>query len=79
MDLNNYNDWLEKSIAEENIKLYRYSDFNNIQPIGRGAFGNVDRVNRKNTDRFFALKSFNYDKQTLEEVVKVVLYCNNCF
>ncbi|RGB32813.1 kinase-like domain-containing protein, partial [Rhizophagus diaphanus] len=35
-----------------------------------GAYGNVYSVNRKYSNRIFALKSFNYDKQTLEEVVK---------
>ncbi|PKC66208.1 hypothetical protein RhiirA1_460010 [Rhizophagus irregularis] len=69
-DLNYYIDWLEKSITEEHIELYEYSDFKNIQLIGSGAYGNVYRVNRKYSNRIFALKSFNYEKQTLNEVVK---------
>ncbi|RGB24454.1 kinase-like domain-containing protein [Rhizophagus diaphanus] len=69
-DLNYYIEWLEKSITEEHIELYEYSDFKNIQLIGSGAYGNVYRVNRKYSNRIFALKSFNYEKQTLNEVVK---------
>ncbi|PKY22867.1 kinase-like protein [Rhizophagus irregularis] len=69
-DLNYYIDWLERSITEEHIELYEYSDFKNIQLIGSGAYGNVYRVNRKYSNRIFALKSFNYEKQTLKEVVK---------
>ncbi|EXX63092.1 uncharacterized protein OCT59_028502 [Rhizophagus irregularis] len=69
-DLNYYVNWLERSIIEEHIELYKYSDFKNIQLIGSGAYGNVYRVNRKNSDHSLALKSFNYDKQTLKEVVK---------
>ncbi|CAB4417769.1 unnamed protein product [Rhizophagus irregularis] len=69
-DLNYYVNWLERSIIEKHIELYEYSDFKNIQLIGSGAYGNVYRVNRNNSDHSFALKSFNYDKQTLKEVVK---------
>ncbi|GES76006.1 kinase-like domain-containing protein [Rhizophagus clarus] len=69
-DLNYCIDWLERSITEEHIKSYENSDFINIQPIGTGAYGNVVRVNQRNTNRVFALKSFNSDKQTLKEVVK---------
>ncbi len=66
--------WLEKSISGEYINYYEFSDFENIQSIGYGTFGNVVRANWK-TDRFFALKSFN--KSTLNEVVNEVKYCNN--
>jgi hypothetical protein len=71
-DLNFYKDWLEKLISEENIKSYKYSDFVNIRPVGSGAYGNVVRVNRKNSNRVFALKSFINDKQTFKEVVNEV-------
>ena len=63
---------LENFIIKECIKHYEYSDFNNVQPIGKGSFGNVMRVNWKTTNHFFALKSFNNDKQTLKEIIKEV-------
>ncbi|PKY57744.1 kinase-like protein [Rhizophagus irregularis] len=69
-DSNHYIDWLERSIADEHIKYYEYSDFKNIRPIGNGSYGKVNSANWKNTDHFFALKSFNSDKQTLEEIIK---------
>ncbi|GBC07922.1 hypothetical protein RclHR1_00780002 [Rhizophagus clarus] len=69
-DLNYYIEWLNNSITEEHIRYYNYSDFTNIQRIGRGSHGNVVRVNWKNSNRLFALKSFINDKQTLKEVVK---------
>ena len=69
-DLNYYIDWLNNPIVKQNIKTYEYSDFKNIQQIGKGSYGNVERVNWKN--HFFALKSFNHDEQTLKEVVKEV-------
>ncbi|POG58709.1 kinase-like domain-containing protein, partial [Rhizophagus irregularis DAOM 181602=DAOM 197198] len=49
---------------------YEYSDFKNIRPIGNGSYGKVNRANWKNTDHFFALKSFSNNKQTLEEIIK---------
>jgi serine/threonine protein kinase len=64
---------LEKLISEGRIKYYEPSDFKNIQLIGKGAFGSVSRVTWKNTTHYFALKSFNNDKQTLREIVKEVL------
>ncbi|RIA93090.1 kinase-like domain-containing protein [Glomus cerebriforme] len=71
-EINDYYDWLEKSIANKEIKLYEYSDFNNIQPIGKGSFGSVVRVILKNTDKFFALKSFNNDESTFCKVIEEI-------
>jgi hypothetical protein len=65
-----YTDWLEKSIEEEHIIYYEYTDFKNIQKIGVGLYGNVMRANWKN--RFFALKIFDYDKITLKGIVNEV-------
>src|SRR5436189_198140 len=72
-DLNYYIDWLNHSIVEQHIKYYEYSDFKNIQQIGKGSYGNVERVNWKN--RFFALKSFNQDYQ-IKKYSLVLEYAN---
>jgi len=77
-DLNFYINWLEKSIIDKCFNYYEYSDFKNIQSVGKGSFGNVVRANWKNIDCFFALKSFNNDKVTIKEVINEVnIY--NCF
>ena len=65
-------DWLENSISDEHFRYYEYSDFKNIQTIGKGSFGNVVRVNWKDTDLFFALKSFKNDIVSMNEVVNEV-------
>ncbi len=65
-ETNVYIDWLEKSIA------YEYSNFKNTQPIGNGAFGKVSRVNWKDTDTVYALKSFNDYNLPLKVVVNEV-------
>lgn len=64
--------WLEKSINEEFIIYYEFSDFKNLQPIGNGSFGKVLRANWKNSDTIFAIKKFNNDKTTLKGVVNEV-------
>ncbi|RIA86508.1 hypothetical protein C1645_779533 [Glomus cerebriforme] len=72
-DSNDYIVWLEKSIADEYFNYYEYLEFKNLNPIGSGSYGNVIRVNWKNTDNFFALKIFNNDKITLKGVINEVL------
>ena len=71
-DLNYYVDWLNNSIIEEHVKYYEYSNFANTQQIGKGSYGNVLRVNWKNSNRLFALKIFNNDEQTLKGIVEEV-------
>ena len=65
-------DWLENSIADEHFRFYEYSDFKNVQKIGKGSFGNIMRVNWKDTHLIFALKSFKDDIVSLKEVVNEV-------
>ncbi|EXX69760.1 kinase-like domain-containing protein [Rhizophagus irregularis DAOM 181602=DAOM 197198] len=73
-NINNIGDkyWLEKSIDNEDIKLYEYSDFKNIQSIKKGSFGSIVRATLKNIDDLFALKSFNNDETTLCEIVREI-------
>ncbi|EXX54982.1 Rad53p [Rhizophagus irregularis DAOM 197198w] len=46
-NLKYYIHWLDNSISEEHIKYYKYSDFTNIQQIGKGAYGIVVRASWK--------------------------------
>lgn len=64
-------DWLE---IEDNVKHYEFSKFENVRPIGIGAFGNVFCGHLENMT--YALKSFNKnDEQTLKSIVKEVKHC----
>jgi hypothetical protein len=65
-------DWLEKSISNEFLNYYEYSEFNNLVYIGSGSYGTVVRANWKNTDKLVALKTFIHDRITLKEVVDEV-------
>ncbi len=65
-------DWLEKSIINEYINYYKYSDFEIVKQIGSRSFENVACANLKHADCIFALKSFKNDKVTLEEVINEV-------
>ncbi|CAB5370775.1 unnamed protein product [Rhizophagus irregularis] len=72
LEKNCYTEWLEKSIAEEFITSYEYSEFKILQKIGKGSFGSVRSASWKNTDQVFALKCFNGDKTTLKEIVNEI-------
>jgi serine/threonine protein kinase len=67
-----YNNWLETSINNGCIEYFEYSNFENIQSIGRGTFGSVVRANWKNTNKFYALKSFNNEEAALFKIVREV-------
>ena len=70
--IKDYIGWLKYSISEEYISYYEYSNFTNIKQIGNGSYGTVFCVNWKNSNRLYALKSFNNNEETLKEVVKEV-------
>ncbi|KAG9297854.1 hypothetical protein G9A89_006795 [Geosiphon pyriformis] len=69
-------DWLEKSIQEGNIKLFKYDEFHSIQRIGQGGFGEVfsTKLKRGSNDMQFALKylkqSSNSDIFEIQEFIK---------
>ena len=72
---NEHIDWIEKSICDEHINFYKYSDFKLIRPIGHGSSGNVVCTSWKHTNCILVLKSFNNEQITLKEVVnKVLIY-----
>ncbi|RGB28125.1 kinase-like domain-containing protein [Rhizophagus diaphanus] len=63
--------WIEEAVDKEHLKFYEYEEFNNIQHIGTGGFGNVYRANWKNSEKLFALKSFfSLNNITMKEIVR---------
>ena len=77
-EINEWINWIEESISKKHIKYYEYKDFSNIQKIGNGNFGKVYRANwKKNSEQYFALKSFIIDDTTVNEIVhEVITKCN---
>ncbi|GBB93164.1 hypothetical protein RclHR1_02120016 [Rhizophagus clarus] len=62
--------WIEGAITKNYFKHYEYKHFSDIQEIGSGGFGKVYRANWKNSDKYFALKSFfNLNNTTVKEIV----------
>ncbi|EXX66154.1 hypothetical protein RirG_126560 [Rhizophagus irregularis DAOM 197198w] len=43
-DTNEWVNWIEESVDKEFSKSFEYKEFNNIQHIGTGGFGNVFRA-----------------------------------
>ncbi|CAI2180505.1 15710_t:CDS:2 [Funneliformis geosporum] len=68
MSADNSIEWIENCIKEKHIKYYEYGKFSNIEEIGRGGFSTVYRANYG--EKYFALKSFNSDKLTVQKIVK---------
>ncbi|RGB40292.1 kinase-like domain-containing protein [Rhizophagus diaphanus] len=75
LDDNNESDWIEEAIAKEYLRYYDYKNFTDVKKIGRGGFGKVYRARWKNTEQYFALKSFINSEDsgqkeiTIEEIV----------
>ena len=75
--------WIEDGISREYINYYEYSEFQNIQQIGFGAFSKVYRATRGSFNTLVAIKSFeNTSKLAIKEIVNEVhklikLYLHN--
>jgi hypothetical protein len=73
----NKNEWvnlLEEVIGKEYLNYYEYKGFSNFQVIGAGGFGKVYRANWKNSEKYFALKSFfDINNVTAHEIVREVI------
>jgi hypothetical protein len=67
-----------KKIEQENSRKLRQKisvkDFENIKLIGRGAFGEVRLVRKKDTGEYFAMKIMNKDFM-IEKNQVFVLFC----
>ena len=77
-DSNEWTNWIEDAISTEYIKYYEYKYFGNFQKIGSGGFGTVYRAKWRNSDKYFALKSFcDSDDSTIKEIVREVMIIIN--
>jgi serine/threonine protein kinase len=71
---NEWVNWIEEAITKNYFKHYEFKHFSDIQEIGSGGFGKVYRANWKNSDKYFALKSFfNLNNATVKEIVNEVI------
>jgi len=66
--------WIDDAISKDLIKYYEYQHFYDIQEIGSGGFGKVYRANWRNSNKYFALKSFtSLNDTTAKEIVNEVI------
>jgi hypothetical protein len=63
---------IEQCVKEKHLKYYEYNEFNKMEEIGSGLVGKVYRANWKQNEKSLALKSFNLDDITVEEIVNEV-------
>jgi serine/threonine protein kinase len=64
--------WIEDGIANEYINYHDYNEFQNIECIGSGGFGNVYRANWESSNTVVALKSLKNGKGFMKEIVNEV-------
>lgn len=74
---NGYTNWLEKSIIDEYLNYYDYSNLKNLKLLAGGGFGRVYCANWKDSDVTYAIKMFYNHKSSLKEIVNEV--CNKHF
>ena len=66
--------WIKQSIADGHTKCYESSDFESIEPIGKGSLGSVVRAKWKNLNQFVVVRSFKNEEIILKEVINEVKY-----
>lgn len=75
------NEWIDMKIKDSDINYFEYDEFTNIEKVGEGAFGIVNRADWKNGEIKVALKVLtrhstvdeNNMKKFLKEVTEVFL------
>jgi hypothetical protein len=77
-DSNEYDDLLKKSLEDEDLSYYKYSEFNNVQQID-DLFGSTFRAIWKDSDNVLALKPFDNQVATIKEVINEVMKKYNFF
>jgi hypothetical protein len=64
--------WIEDGISKDYINYHDYNEFQDIRPIGFGAYGKVYRATWENSNTVVALKSFENKNVVMKEVVNEV-------
>ena len=64
--------WIEDGILKHYINCHEYDEFQDIEHIGSGEFGEVSRATWKNTNTVVALKSFKNDSYIMKEIANEV-------
>jgi hypothetical protein len=71
----NWVEWLEESISKKHIKNYDYEYFSPLERIGGGGFGTVYRAKWRESEQYFALKSFtNLENAAIKELAHEVIH-----
>ena len=72
IDSDKWVQWIEDGISKYYINCHEYDEFQDIERIGSGAFGEVSRATWKSTNSVVALKSFKNDSCIMKEIVNEV-------
>jgi serine/threonine protein kinase len=50
------NEWIDMKIKDDDINCFEYDEFSNVEKVGEGAFGSVNRADWKSCGIKIALK-----------------------
>jgi hypothetical protein len=72
-NLIDWNKWVEEAVSKRHIKYYEFEQFCNVEKIGSGGFGIVNRANWKKSHKLCAIKSFfDIDDATAKAIAREV-------
>jgi hypothetical protein len=63
------NKLIEEAISKEYLKYYKYNDFHNVEYFKNNNSGEIYRANLKNSEQYFTIKSFDFENNTIKEIV----------
>jgi hypothetical protein len=46
--MSSLNEWIDKKIKDDNLYYFKYNKFNNVEIIGKGTFGMINKADWKN-------------------------------
>ncbi|EXX70777.1 hypothetical protein RirG_084440 [Rhizophagus irregularis DAOM 197198w] len=75
-------EWIDKKIRDEDIKFYDYNEFINLERVGVGAFGIVNRADWRSGNIKIALKILTNNsaineinnEKNMENFIKEVIF-----
>src|ERR1051325_4818248 len=73
-NMGSFNKWIDKKVNDDDINYFEYDEFSNVEKVGEGGFGVVNRADWESGGIKVALKiltNINEDKLNKEVTFKI--------